>query len=125
MRLLLDTHSLLWWLNESPRLQERAAAAIADSRNRVFVSCATIWELSIKRNLGKLNVPDNFLTYVDREGFELIPITEAHSWVAGALPLHHHDPFDRMLIAQADLEVLTIVTSDPMISRYGVPVLEV
>ena len=119
-RLLLDTHAFLWWLADAPQLGELARKAIGDERNDVFVSAATGWELAIKRAAGKLQAPDNLDVMVEDSGFSHLPITFFHGEQAGALPMHHRDPFDRMLIAQAQAEGLVIVTKDPYIPRYGV-----
>ena len=123
MRLLLDTHVLLWWLAADPGLSPAARSVIAEGANTVFVSAATAWEMAIKRALGKLIVPDDLEGAVTASGFQSLPITMAHALLAGALPRHHDDPFDRMLIAQAQSEGLTIVTRDAQFSAYGVPIL--
>lgn len=119
-RLLLDTHVFLWWLADSPDLASNAAEAIADARNEVFVSAATGWEIAIKRAAEKLSAPDNLDALVEESGFSPLPMTFFHGEQAGALPMRHKDPFDRMLVAQAQAEGLVIVTRDPWISRYGV-----
>ncbi len=119
-RLLLDTHAFLWWLADAPELGDSARKAIADERNEVFVSAATGWEVAIKRAAGKLQAPDNLDAMVEESGFSHLPVTFFHGEQAGALPMHHRDPFDRMLIAQAQAEGLVIVTRDPYIQRYGV-----
>jgi len=119
-RLLLDTHTFLWWLADDPRLGGDARSAITDSRNPVFVSAATGWEIAIKKALGKIEVPDNLDAVVEEEGFEHLPIRFYHAEQAGALPNHHKDPFDRMLVAQAQVEGLVIVTADHVIQQYGV-----
>ena len=121
-RLLLDTHTFLWWLADDLRLGSDARVIIADNRNPVFVSAATGWEIAIKKALGKLEAPDNLDALVEEEGFEHLPITFYHGEQAGALPGHHKNPFDRMLIAQAQAEGLVIVTADRIISKYGVRV---
>jgi PIN domain nuclease of toxin-antitoxin system len=118
-RLLLDTHAFLWWLADDPQLGERARKAVADQRNQVFVSAATGWEIAIKRAAGKLDAPDNLDAMVEEAGFEHLP-TFFHGEQAVALPLHHRDPFDRMLVAQAQAEGLIIVTKDLHIPLYGV-----
>jgi PIN domain nuclease of toxin-antitoxin system len=123
-RLLLDTHVLLWWLADSPQLGEKARQMISDPRNQVYISAANTWEISIKRSLGKLSAPDDMGTIIDEEGFDDLPISLFHGDQAGLLPAHHKDPFDRMLIAQAQSEGLVIVTSDEKISRYGIRVLD-
>ncbi len=122
-RLLLDTHTLLWWLSDAPKLGPKTRSAIADGRNTVFISAATGWEIAIKKNIGKLEAPDNLDAVVEEEGFTHLPITFFHSERAGALPGHHRDPFDRMLIAQAQAEGLVIVTSDKNMPKYGVHLL--
>lgn len=119
-RLLLDTHALLWWLLDDPALGARARAAIADAGNQVHVSAATIWELSIKRSKGLLQAPEDLEALVLDEGFISLPISLFHAQQAGALPDLHRDPFDRMLVAQAQAEGLELVTSDGMIPQYGV-----
>ncbi|MGB5568886.1 MAG: type II toxin-antitoxin system VapC family toxin [Sedimenticolaceae bacterium] len=119
-RLLLDTHAFLWWLADAPELGNSARMAIADERNEVFVSAATGWEVAIKRAAGKLQAPDNLDAMVEESGFSHLPVTFFHGEQAGALPMHHRDPFDRMLVAQAQAEGLVIVTRDLYIQRYGV-----
>jgi len=119
-RLLLDTHTLLWWLIDHPDLGEKAKAAIADVRNQVYVSAASTWEISIKRALGKLSVPNDMHAIIEDEGFSELPISLYHGDQAGELPDFHKDPFDRMLIAQAQSEGLILVTHDQDISKYAV-----
>ena len=122
MRLLLDTHALLWWLADEG-LSESARGLIADPDNQVAVSAASAWEISIKKALGKLAAPDDLEQQVAENGFDPLPITIAHGIAAGALPRHHEDPFDRMLIAQARAEGLTIVTRDSRFKAYDVALL--
>ncbi len=122
MRLLLDTHALLWWLADEG-LAARARDAIADPANMVVVSAASAWEISIKKALGKLTAPDDLARQVDVGGFTPLAISIAHGIAAGQLPRHHDDPFDRMLIAQAVEEGLTIVTRDKRFEDYGVALL--
>lgn len=124
MNFLLDTHVLLWWLDDSPKLSGRARALIADSRNPGFVSAATIWEIRIKEALGKLQVPPDFRQALDRQPFEPLPITEAHAHAIVDLPMHHRDPFDRMLVAQAKCERLALVSRDSHLRRYGISLVE-
>ena len=123
MRLLLDTHVLLWWLGNHRELKARARAAIADPTNMVFVSAVSIWEARIKQSLGKLEVPANFLSAVREEAFELLPVTADHADTVATLPPLHRDPFDRLLIAQAQVEKLTIVSADAIFPRYDPPTL--
>lgn len=123
MRLLLDTHALLWWLSADPTLSPTATEAIADGTNTVFVSAASAWEMAIKRSLGKLTYPDELAEALAACGFQTLPISLAHALAAGALPRHHDDPFDRILIAQAQIEGLLLVTRDERIRRYPVATL--
>ena len=122
-RLLLDTHALLWALDDDDELGEPARSAIVDPRNDVFVSAISMWEISIKRSLGKLKAPEDLLSTVEASGFRELPVTFVHADQAGGLPPHHRDPFDRMLVAQAQVEGLTIVTHDSVIAKYGVRIL--
>ncbi|WP_419850513.1 type II toxin-antitoxin system VapC family toxin [Candidatus Poriferisocius sp.] len=121
MNLLLDTHVLLWWVH-GERIQREAAAAIADIDNVKFVSAASIWEISIKTARGKLSVDEAFDSVVE-DDFEPLPITYADARLAGSLPDHHRDPFDRMLVAQALNYDLLLVTRDPQIGLYGANIL--
>jgi PIN domain nuclease of toxin-antitoxin system len=123
VRLLLDTHVFLWWLRDDRRLAEPVAAAIADPANQVAVSAATVWEAAIKAALGKLSVTGDLVEEITANQFEELPITARHAQLAGALPRHHDDPFDRMLIAQARCESLRLATLDPVFERYDVPLL--
>ena len=126
MNLLLDTHVFLWWVGEPPRLAEEAKAAIADPGTLVYVSAASAWEISIKRSLGRIDMRDEEFLYGLREsGFAELTVTAEHGLAAGALPLHHRDPFDRMLIAQALTEGMRLVTHDRAIASYGVETLMV
>jgi PIN domain nuclease of toxin-antitoxin system len=123
--LLLDTHIVLWWLADDPLLSAAARAAIADPASDIFVSAATVWEIAIKTALGKLTFPvKETASILDEAGFTPLGIDVAHAVLAGGLPAHHSDPFDRMLIAQASCEGLTIVTADPKMKLYQVPVFE-
>jgi PIN domain nuclease of toxin-antitoxin system len=123
VRLLLDTHALIWFTGEPDELRPEARQAIVDA-DTVVVSAASIWEISIKLALGKLQPPVDDLVGELREwNFDLLAIMPAHAWAVARLPEHHRDPFDRMLVTQAQLEGLTIVTRDPDIARYQVAVL--
>jgi PIN domain nuclease of toxin-antitoxin system len=119
-RLLLDTHVLLWAVEDSPILGLDAREVIVDPRNQVFVSAASVWEIAIKRAQGKLSIPESVSEAVKEAGFAELPVTFFHAEQAGALPPYHRDPFDRMLVAQAQAEGLVIVTQDANIPRYGV-----
>ena len=119
MKLLLDTHALLWWLDGDDRLTPEATEAIADAE-LVAVSAASAWEISIKQALGKLDGPVDLSAEMATNGFKELPVTVAHTVTAGALPPHHADPFDRMLIAQSRLEGLTLVSRDARFADYGI-----
>lgn len=123
MRLLLDTHALLWALGDPERLRTETLEAVTDGRNDVFASAASAWEIAIKRALGKLRAPNDLEAGLASQGFSLLNITFGHAALAGGLPRHHADPFDRMLIAQAQSEGLTLVTRDARIPLYEVPTL--
>ena len=122
MRLLLDTHVFLWWRADSRYLRSNARRAIADAQ-LVFVSAATAWEAAIKAALGRLRIPDTIEAGVIDSGFERLPISFAHAEAAARLPPHHADPFDRMLVAQARTEGLTLVTHDRRLAPYGIEIL--
>jgi PIN domain nuclease of toxin-antitoxin system len=119
--LLLDTHTLLWWLGDSSRLSASARKTIRDPDALVYVSAGTVWEIAIKRSLRKLAISDEWYSATFRDFAEL-PITADHARRAGELTPHHRDPFDRILIAQALSEGLTVVTADPAFEPYGVQV---
>jgi PIN domain nuclease of toxin-antitoxin system len=123
LRFLLDTHALLWWFGDDPRLSSEARDTIGDSQSSVYVSAATVWEMSIKQNLGKLKVPNDIKEKLKHYNFQSLSISLDHGIVAGELPRHHGDPFDRMLIAQAQIENLTLVTRGQDILKYDVPTL--
>lgn len=124
MNLLLDTQPLLWWLDDSPELSPRARSLITDGRNPVFVSAATVWEIRIKEALGKLEIPPDLRQALDQQPFEPLPITETHAHGIADLPMHHRDPFDRMLVAQAKCEGLTLVSREAHLREYGIPLVE-
>jgi PIN domain nuclease of toxin-antitoxin system len=122
LNLLIDTHVLLWWWTEAEQLSGRAKAAILDSRNRSYVSAAVAWELAIKVNLGKLDARDvvsNLKQLLIEEGFRRLAISTDHALRAGLLPMLHRDPFDRMLVAQAQALNSPIVSADAIFDRYG------
>ena len=125
MNLLLDTHILLWWLDDSPALSSQARNAVADTDNLIILSAVVIWEIRIKQALGKLMIAKNFYEVTKKQAFEMLPITSDHAYAVGELPEHHRDPFDRMLIAQAKFEGLTVVTHDAIFKKYQIPVLKV
>ena len=124
MNILLDTHILIWALENNPALSEKARKAITTGGNMVFVSSASVWEISIKKSTGKLKVPDNLLEELLSHRFSLLDINAEHAQLAGELPLIHKDPFDRMLVAQAMIEKLTLISYDPLIAQYKVKLLK-
>ena len=121
MRLLLDTHAALWWLADDERLGPAADEYLTDGGNEVLLSAAVVWEVSIKRALGKLDVPDDFAGTLLGAGAVGLPVTLAHASAVAGLPSHHRDPVDRMLIAQARLENAVLVSHDEALRAYGVP----
>ncbi|MXV76001.1 type II toxin-antitoxin system VapC family toxin [Candidatus Poribacteria bacterium] len=124
MNLLLDTCVLLWWLDDPDLLSKEASTAIKEPDNKIIVSVVSAWEIAIKKALGKLESPENLKEVIIDSGFELIPIDYEHTWHVKDLPLHHKDPFDRLLVAQATVENLMLVTCDPKLKPYNVPILE-
>ena len=124
MLLLLDTHAFLWWNADDSALGQSARDAVAEPDNIVFVSAATAWEIATKRESGKLDAPGDIADWIQNNGFTEIAIEVEHAILSAELPRHHHDPFDRLLVAQASIEELTLVTSDPKIVRYEVQTLD-
>lgn len=124
MNLLLDTHTVIWIFAGDPGLSVAAMAAVADPDNQVFVSAASAWEIAIKRGLGKLRAPRNYVEALRRYRFTQLDISTVHALAVEELPQHHNDPFDRLLIAQARLEKLTLVTRDKRMDAYDVRILE-
>ena len=123
MNVLIDTHILLWWLADDRALPDVARTVIADPATAVVVSAATVWEIAIKQAAGRLDAPDNLMPTLDENDFDTLPMTAAHAFAAARLPLHHADPFDRMLIAQATAENLTLVTGDRRFTHYDISML--
>jgi PIN domain nuclease of toxin-antitoxin system len=122
LKLLLDTHVLIWW-SGGKQVGRTAADAIGSPDNEVLISVASIWEAEISAATGKLRLEADLLTEPAEHGFSSLDISARHAVAAAQLPMHHRDPFDRMLVAQAQLEGLTIVTRDPVFDRYDVSVL--
>jgi len=124
LRALLDTHTLLWWILEDPALSQTARETIAETSNTILVSAASAWELAIKFRLGKLpraaDLVSNFLSEVEHEGFQLLPISAEHGIRAGLLAGPHKDPFDRMLIAQSQAENTPIISNEIVFENYGI-----
>lgn len=126
MRLLLDTHAFLWWITDDSQLSARARQSIADGGNDVFFSAASGWELAIKAGLGRLTLPadlERFLTaQLEANAFQVLPVFLSHALRVNALPDHHRDPFDRLLVAQAQVEGMAILSGDSQLSRYPIEV---
>ena len=120
---LLDTHALLWWLSGSDELSAEAQDVISKGSNAVYMSSAAAWEMSIKKALGRLDVPANLEEVLRKDHIEVLPITLPHALAVADLPLHHQDPFDRMQIAQARLEGLVLITRDKKIRQYDVEIM--
>lgn len=122
MILLLDTHTFLWWLTHPETLSQTSRAAIEDPENQVFVSVFSLWEIAIKRTLGKLEAPIDLEHDVELVGFTNLGLHPSHIHASESLPFHHRDPFDRMLIAQAMVEHATLISRDDQFGQYDVPV---
>jgi PIN domain nuclease of toxin-antitoxin system len=120
MKFLLDTHLLLWWLNDDDKLPESARQLISNTDNAIYISHVSLWEMQIKIMTGKLNANlANILQQLPENGFQQLPTHADHILVLATLPSHHHDPFDRMLIAQAITEPLHLMTHDKQVALYG------
>lgn len=124
MNLLLDTHVLLWVFGGDPRLSADARRTIRDGRRVVYVSAVTAWEISIKKALGKLRAPQDYMDGLERYRFTPLDVTSEHALSVEHLPMHHRDPFDRMLIAQARFEKLALVTADERLTSYDVKIVK-
>jgi len=127
MRALLDTHTFIWWITDDPRLSPRVREIIGNGKNELFLSAASGWEMAIKAKLGRLQLSDSLERFIPEQmalnAIESLPVKMSHALHVYKLPDHHRDPFDRMLIAQAQLENMPILTVDPQISRYPVKVI--
>jgi PIN domain nuclease of toxin-antitoxin system len=123
MRALLDTHIALWWLSDHERLSKEQFDFIYSKNSQIILSAASIWEIRIKESLGKLEVPSNILEIIKEENIEFLPITAQHANHTRTLPPLHKDPFDRIIIAQAKLEGLTLISSDQAFSGYDVEII--
>jgi PIN domain nuclease of toxin-antitoxin system len=126
VKALLDTHAFLWWISDDPRLSEKAREIVADGRNELFFSAASGWEISIKAGLGRLEVPEDLQRFISdqlsRNAIQVLPIYLSHAVHTGSLPVHHRDPFDRILVSQAILEQIPLLSADPQFSHYPVEV---
>ena len=124
MNLLLDTHTLLWFLRDDPQLSSHAKSEIENAANRKVVSIGSCWEIAIKAGIGKLKLGESTSSLLSRElarnNFELLPITLEHATAVETLPMHHRDPFDRILVVQAFMEHMSIISSDPVFDSYPV-----
>jgi PIN domain nuclease of toxin-antitoxin system len=127
MKVLLDTHTFLWWITDHPKLPSRVREIIGDGNNELFVSAASGWEIAIKAKLGRLQLPDEpqrfILEQLSLNAIQSLPIQITHALHVFSLPDHHRDPFDRILISQAQLEGLPILTADPQIALYQVEII--
>lgn len=127
MKALLDTHVFLWWITGDPRLSARAREVIGNGENEIFLSAASGWEMAIKAKLGKLHLPGDPVSFVAEQmaanGFDGLPVQMSHALSVYTLPPYHHDPFDRLLVVQAKLENLRLLTADPQITRYPVEII--
>ena len=126
MKLLLDTHTFLWWITDNPQLSKKARELIGDGHNILYWSAASSWEVSIKYALGRMplpEAPEQFLpAEIGKNRLESLPIIDAHAFQAGQLPHHHRDPFDRMLVAQAQVESLALLSNDQQLNHYDVEI---
>lgn len=127
MRGLLDTHTFLWWVTNQPQLSERVKLILSDRNNQIFFSAASGWEIAIKAQLGKLEIPNEPEAFIadqlELNSFQILPIELKHTLHIYHLPIHHKDPFDRILIAQSQVEKLPLLTLDPQIMRYEVDII--
>lgn len=122
MNLLLDTHVALWAITDSPKLPKKAREMIESSKSSVWISAATVWEIAIKHSLGRGDMPvssQDALRYFRESGYRFLPVEPEHAVAVEDLPVHHADPFDRILVAQALVEPMRLITHDPMVARYN------
>ncbi len=120
MKLILDTHAALWWLSDDDRVGPEASRQLTDDTNQVLLSAAVVWEVAIKRSLGKLEAPEDLAPTLLGAGAQPLPVTLDHAAAVETLPWHHRDPFDRMLVAQALAEGAALVSRDDRLRQYGV-----
>ncbi len=123
MKLLLDTHAALWWLSDDDRLGAVCAELLGDASSDVLLSAAVVWEVAIKRSLGKLRAPQGFASTLIGAGANALPVAVSHAEAVGLLEWHHRDPFDRMLVAQAEVEQAILISDDHALRPYGVRLL--
>lgn len=120
MAYLLDTHIVLWWLDEPKKIIKPVRDIIENRSNKIFLSAVSVWEMAIKKDIGKLNIPMNFLSVLKQQNFEILPLHADESIAVVDLPKLHNDPFDRLLIAQAQVNSLILITKDPYILKYPI-----
>lgn len=128
MNLLLDTHVALWAITDSPKLSEKAREMIESPKSSVWISAATVWEIAIKRSLGRGDMPvssQDALRYFRESGYRFLPVEPEHAAAVEDLAAHHSDPFDRILVAQALVEPMRLITHDPMVARYSDTIVEI
>lgn len=127
MNVLLDVHAFLWWILADPQLSHQASAILSDNKNQLFMSTGSVWEIIIKTQIGKLPLPPDPIRFVREQlavnAIHTLPISLEHVLQVYTLPLHHKDPFDRILVAQSQVEQMPILTADPLITAYGIPVI--
>jgi PIN domain nuclease of toxin-antitoxin system len=123
LKLLLDTHVVLWWTHDAQRLSDAAQEALVDERHDIVLSAVLAWEIAVKRALGKLKVRSGLISELIRDGARELAVTVAHADAVEALPAHHRDPFDRMLIAQARVEGAILVSADTVFRSYDIPLI--
>ena len=127
MKVLLDTHTFLWWITDDPQLSKTARQVMEGPDNELFLSAASGWEIAIKARLGKLKLPDDLQDFISEQlrinSIQVLPIQMAHALHVYTLPGHHRDPFDRLLVAQSQLEQLPILTDDPQMAQYSITVI--
>ena len=124
MPVLLDTHAFLWWLSDDSQLGRKARQAMEEPENFVYVSAASAWEIALKRASGKLEAPGEIGEWIEQSAFSDLPIEVEHAVASAELPRHHQDPFDRLLVAQAQIENMTLVARDGEIAMYDVSILD-
>ena len=126
MRILLDTHVLIWYLDGNIALEQKHRQLILNPANQIFVSAASLWEISIKVSLGKLKTSGSLtelIAQLDRQSIDILTISPGHVLQVAVLPFHHRDPFDRMLVAQAQVEFMSLISYDPSFGSYGIKLL--
>ena len=124
MKYLVDTHIFIWWMKQDKRIKKEIKSILQDPQNYIYLSIATVWEIVIKKKIGKLKVPHDWKVTLKESNFLLLPISLEHVYKLENLPLHHRDPFDRMLVAQAQVENAALITGDEKLWNYDVALLK-